>query len=135
MEKLNMTVDEIDVLTGPAIGRPKSATLRTSDVVGLDTLVKVAQFVYEACPADEARELFKIPSWLEQMVKNNWLGDKTGQGFYKKEKKDGKTVYPSLNIKTLEYQLQPKSKFAHYRSVEAVGVAAGKDEDSSQREG
>lgn len=112
MEKLDMTVQEIDSLTGPAIGRPKSATFRTSDVVGLDTLVKVAQFVYSACPEDEARELFRIPSWLDQMVKNNWLGDKTGQGFFKKEKRDGKTVYPSLNIKTLEYELSPKTKFA-----------------------
>ncbi|MGB3074340.1 MAG: 3-hydroxyacyl-CoA dehydrogenase family protein, partial [Chitinophagales bacterium] len=112
MEKLNMTVQEIDSLTGPAIGRPKSATFRTSDVVGLDTLVKVAQFVYSACPDDEAKELFRIPSWLDQMVKNNWLGDKTGQGFFKKEKREGKTVYPSLNIKTLEYELAPKTKFA-----------------------
>src|SRR5207342_1200475 len=71
MEKLDMTVDEIDSLTGPAIGRPKSATFRTSDVVGLDTLIKVAQFVYAACPDDEARALFKIPSWLDQMEKNN----------------------------------------------------------------
>lgn len=112
MEKLDMTVQEIDSLTGPAIGRPKSATFRTSDVVGLDTLVKVAQFVYEACPDDEAKELFRIPAWLDQMVKNNWLGDKSGQGFFKKEKRDGKTVYPSLNIKTLTYELAPKSKFA-----------------------
>lgn len=112
MEKLGLTVDEVDLLTGPVIGRPKSATLRTSDVVGLDTLVKVAQFVYEACPNDEAKELFKIPGWLEQMVKNNWLGDKTGQGFYRKEKKEGKTIYPSLDIQTLEYAVQPKTRFA-----------------------
>jgi len=111
-EELDLTVDEIDLLTGPLIGRPKSATFRTADVIGLDTLVKVAQFVYEACPNDEARELFKIPVWLEQMVKNNWLGDKSGQGFYKKEKRDGKTVYPSLDLKTLEYSLKPKTKFA-----------------------
>ncbi|MEO6167353.1 MAG: 3-hydroxyacyl-CoA dehydrogenase/enoyl-CoA hydratase family protein [Chitinophagales bacterium] len=111
MEQLDMTVQEIDSLTGPAIGRPKSATFRTSDVVGLDTLVKVAQFVHNACPEDEARELFRIPTWLDQMVKNNWLGDKTAQGFFKKEKRDGKTVYPSLNIKTLEYELSPKTKF------------------------
>jgi 3-hydroxyacyl-CoA dehydrogenase len=112
MEEMGLSVDEVDALTGPNIGRPKSATLRTSDVVGLDTLVKVAQFVYSACPNDEARELFQIPGWLNQMVKNNWLGDKSGQGFYKKEKKDSKTVYPSLDIKTLEYSLKPKAKFA-----------------------
>lgn len=111
-EKMGLTVDEIDVLTGPAIGRPKSATFRTADVIGLDTLVKVAQFVYAACPDDEARELFRIPSWLDQMVKNNWLGDKTGQGFYRKEKKEGKTFYPSLDLNSLEYSLKPKVKFA-----------------------
>jgi 3-hydroxyacyl-CoA dehydrogenase len=123
MEEMSLSVDEIDALTGPAIGRPKSATLRTSDVVGLDTLVKVAQFVYGACPQDEAREFFKIPAWLEQMVKNNWLGDKSGQGFYRKEKKvipspsgkgqagEAKTVYPSLDIKTLDYSIKPKVKF------------------------
>lgn len=111
MEKLDMTVQEIDSLTGPAIGRPKSATFRTSDVVGLDTLVKVARFVYEACPADEARALFLIPAWLEQMVKNNWLGDKSGQGFFKKEKSEGKTVYRSIDIKTMEYGLPAKTKF------------------------
>lgn len=111
MEEMGLSVDEVDALTGPNIGRPKSATLRTSDVVGLDTLVKVAQFVYSACPDDEARSLFQIPAWLDQMVKNNWLGDKSGQGFFRKEKKDGKTVYPSLDIKTLEYSLKPKTKF------------------------
>ena len=112
MEEMGLSVDEVDALTGPNIGRPKSATLRTSDVVGLDTLVKVAQFVYSACPDDEARSLFQIPAWLDQMVKNNWLGDKSGQGFFRKEKKDGKTVYPSLDIKTLEYSLKAKTKFA-----------------------
>lgn len=117
MEKMNLSVDEIDALTGPAIGRPKSATLRTSDVVGLDTLVKVAQFVHSACPNDEAKELFKIPAWLDQMVKNNWLGDKTGQGFYKKEKKDGKTIYPSLDIKSLEYSVKPKVKFPTFEQL------------------
>ncbi|MEO5674633.1 MAG: 3-hydroxyacyl-CoA dehydrogenase/enoyl-CoA hydratase family protein [Chitinophagales bacterium] len=111
-EKMGLTVDEIDALTGPAIGRPKSATFRTADVIGLDTLVKVAQFVYAACPDDEARELFRIPSWLDQMVKNNWLGDKTGQGFYRKEKKEGTTFYPSLDLNSLEYSLKPNVKFA-----------------------
>nr|MBA2406604.1 3-hydroxyacyl-CoA dehydrogenase [Chitinophagales bacterium] len=98
-------------LTGPAIGRPKSATFRTSDVVGLDTLVKVAQFVHSACPDDEARALFEIPEWLTHMIKNNWIGDKSGQGFFKKEKRDGKSVYPAINIKTMEYELPSKTRF------------------------
>ncbi|MBA3647494.1 MAG: 3-hydroxyacyl-CoA dehydrogenase [Chitinophagales bacterium] len=120
MDHLVMTVDQIDSLTGPLIGRPKSATFRTSDVVGLDTLVSVAKFVYDACPNDESRELFKIPDWLSQMVKNKWLGDKSGQGFYKKEKIDGKTVYPSIDLKTLEYSVKEKTKF---KTIEALKQA------------
>ncbi len=85
MDKLGLTIDQIETLTGPVIGRPKSATFRTADVVGLDTLVKVARGVYENCPADEARDTFIIPAWLDKMITNNWLGDKTGQGFFPKE--------------------------------------------------
>ncbi|MFX6182864.1 3-hydroxyacyl-CoA dehydrogenase family protein, partial [Acinetobacter baumannii] len=77
----------------PIIGRPKSATFRTADVVGIDTLVKVAKGVADNCPADEAKNIFDIPSWLEKIVANNWLGDKTGQGFFKKVKSEsGKEI-------------------------------------------
>ena len=86
MEKLNLSIDEIDALTGPVIGRPKSATFRTADVVGIDTLVKVAKGVGDNCPNDEAKDIFKIPEWLNTIVANNWLGDKTGQGFLKNKK-------------------------------------------------
>ncbi len=86
MEKLGLGIDEIDALTGPVIGRPKSATFRTADVVGIDTLVKVAIGVKDNCPNDEAKETFVIPGWLQKMVDNKWLGDKTGQGFFKKTK-------------------------------------------------
>src|SRR5690606_23218412 len=89
VNKMGLSIDEVDALTGPLIGRPKSATFRTADVVGIDTLVKVAKGVYDNCPNDEAREQFKIPGWLDQMVSNNWLGDKTGQGFFKKTKSAG----------------------------------------------
>ena len=84
LDKLGLTIDEVDALTGPIIGRPKSATFRTADVVGIDTLVKVAKGVYENCPNDEAKDIFKIPAWLDEMVNKKWLGDKTGQGFFKK---------------------------------------------------
>jgi 3-hydroxyacyl-CoA dehydrogenase len=83
MEKLSLSIDEVDALTGPIIGRPKSATFRTADVVGIDTLVKVAKGVADNCPNDEAKAIFNIPAWLDKMVANNWLGDKTGQGFFK----------------------------------------------------
>jgi 3-hydroxyacyl-CoA dehydrogenase len=82
VDKLGLTIDEVDALTGPLIGRPKSATFRTADVVGIDTLVKVAKGVYGSCPHDEAKETFEIPAWLNKVVENNWLGDKTGPGVF-----------------------------------------------------
>ena len=84
VKELGLTVEEVDKLTGPVIGRPKSATFRTVDVVGLDTLVHVANGIYENCPNDEAHELFKLPGFINTMMDNKWLGSKTGQGFYKK---------------------------------------------------
>ncbi|MEN9858625.1 MAG: hypothetical protein RIT50_747 [Bacteroidota bacterium] len=111
-EKLNLSIDEIDALTGPIIGRPKSATFRTADVVGIDTLVKVANGVAANCPNDESSHLFKIPVWLEKMVSNNWLGDKTGKGFFQKTKtKEGKKEILTLNLETLEYKPRQKPKF------------------------
>ena len=118
MDKMKLTIDEVDALTGPLIGRPKSATFRTADVVGIDTLVKVAKGVYDNCPADDARDTFLIPAWLQKMVDNNWLGDKTGQGFFKKTKGSGgdKEIL-TLNLQTMEYGPRQKPKFA---SVEAA---------------
>jgi 3-hydroxyacyl-CoA dehydrogenase len=116
--KMGLMVDEIDALTGPIIGRPRSATFRTADVVGLDTLVRVANGVAENCPNDEARAQFNIPAWLKQMVENNWLGDKTGQGFFKKTKgPNGEKEILTLDLQTLEYKPRQKPKFA---SVEAA---------------
>lgn len=86
MQKFDLNVDEIDKLTGPVIGRPKSATFRTSDVVGLDTLVKVSNNLYAGLVNDEGREMFKLPEVVTKLEQNKWLGDKTGQGFYKKTK-------------------------------------------------
>ncbi len=112
VEKMKLTVEEVDKLTGPAMGRPKSATFRTADVVGLDTLVHVANGVRDNCPKDEQRELFEIPDYVSKMVENNWLGSKSGQGFYKKVKDDkGKSQILSLNLETLEYGEQQKVKF------------------------
>jgi len=122
MEKLGLTIDEIDALTGPVIGRPKSATFRTADVVGIDTLVKVAKGVAENCPNDEAKEIFTIPVWLDKVVANNWLGDKTGQGFFKKQPMNAngeKEIYV-LNLSTLEYQPRAKPKFATLETAKPV---------------
>ncbi len=113
IQKMDLTVEEVDKLTGPVLGRPKSATFRTGDVVGLDTLVKVADGVKANCPNDEANELFALPEYLKKMVDNKWLGDKTGQGFYKKIKNaEGKSEILVLDLKTLEYKPAQKVKFA-----------------------
>ena len=108
VKELGLTVEEVDKLTGPVIGRPKSATFRTVDIVGLDTLVHVANGIYENCPNDEAHDLFKLPDFISKMMENKWLGSKTGQGFYKKE---GKTI-SVLDLNTLEYREKKRTKFA-----------------------
>ncbi len=121
MEKLQLSVDEIDALTGPVVGRPKSATFRTADVVGIDTLVKVAKGVADNCPNDEAKEVFTIPAWLNKMVENNWLGDKTGQGFFKKTKSAaGEKEILTLNLQTLEYGVRQKPKFATLETAKPI---------------
>jgi len=121
VDKLGLTVDEVDALTGPVIGRPKSATFRTADVVGIDTLVKVARGVAENCPQDEQRAIFTIPAWLDKIVANNWLGDKTGQGFFKKTKgTGGEKEILTLNLKTLEYGPRIKPKFASLEAAKQI---------------
>ena len=107
VKEMGLTIEEVDKLTGPVIGRPKSATFRTVDVVGLDTLVHVANGIYENCPTDEAHELFKLPDFVNKMMENKWLGSKSGQGFYKKE---GKEIL-SLDLNTLEYRAAKKASF------------------------
>ena len=121
VDKLGLTIDEVDALTGPVIGRPKSATFRTADVVGIDTLVKVAKGVADNCPEDEQRAAFTIPAWLEKMVANNWLGDKTGQGFFKKTRgAGGEKEILTLNLSTLEYGPRQKAKFAGLEAAKPV---------------
>ncbi len=121
MDKLDLTIDEIEALTGPIIGRPKSATFRTADVVGIDTLVKVAIGVKENCSNDEAKEMFAIPAWLQKMLDNKWLGDKTGQGFFKKIKSgDGQKEIQTLDLKTFEYSPRQKPKFATIETAKPI---------------
>jgi 3-hydroxyacyl-CoA dehydrogenase len=136
VEKLDLTVEEVDKYTGPALGRPKSATFRTSDVVGLDTMIKVAKGLYDNCPEDKAHDLFRLPDYVVKMEENKWLGDKTQQGFYKKIKTaEGKTEILALDLKTLEYRPQEKVKSATLeltKQIENVRermkvFAAGKD--------
>ncbi len=121
VEKMGLTIDEVEALTGPLIGRPKSATFRTADVVGIDTLVKVAKGVAENCPADEQRDVFVIPPWLDKIVANKWLGDKTGQGFFKKTKgAGGEKEILTLDLQTMEYGPRQKPKFSSVEAAKAV---------------
>jgi len=109
---MGLSVEEVDKLSGPVLGRPKSATFRTGDVVGLDTLVHVANGVKDSCPKDEENALFELPGYISTMVDNKWLGSKSGQGFYKKVKAaDGRSEIQVLDLKTLEYRSQNKVKF------------------------
>ena len=113
VKDMDMTVEEVDKLTGPVIGRPKSATFRTVDVVGLDTLVHVANGIYDNCSDDERHDLFKLPGFIDTMMENKWLGSKTGQGFYKKSKDDkGKTEILTLDLDTMDYRSKKSAKFA-----------------------
>lgn len=121
VEKMDLTVEEVDKLTGTVIGRPKSATFRTCDVVGLDTLVHVANGLSQNCPNDEAKELFNLPSYIQKMVDNKWLGSKTEQGFFKKVKgENGKSEIHSLNLKTLAYGPSTKTKFATLEAAKPI---------------
>jgi 3-hydroxyacyl-CoA dehydrogenase len=120
MGALGMTVEEVDACTGPAVGWPKSATFRTADIVGLDVLVHVVKNIYETAPNDESREMYKVPALVEEMVKRGWLGDKTGQGFYKKVKGEGEKEILTLDVKTMEYRPRQKARFASLEMGKAV---------------
>lgn len=125
VKDMDMTIEEIDKLTGPVIGRPKSATFRTVDVVGLDTLVHVANGLYENVPKDERHELFKLPDFIDHMMDKKWLGSKSGQGFYKKIKNDdGSSEIKSLDLNTLEYREKKSAKFDTLEKTKSIDVVA-----------
>ena len=136
VKEMGLTIEEVDKLTGPVIGRPKSATFRTIDVVGLDTLVHTANGVKDNCPNDEMRDQFVIPDYVNTMMENNWLGSKTKQGFYKMTKNaDGKREILSLDLNTLEYRAKKSAKFETLELTKTIDnvadrfkvLVAGKD--------
>ncbi|PYT52345.1 MAG: 3-hydroxyacyl-CoA dehydrogenase, partial [Acidobacteria bacterium] len=120
MGALGMTVEEVDACTGPAVGWPKSATFRTADIVGLDVLVHVVRNIYETAPNDESREMYQVPAFVEEMTKRGWLGDKTGQGFYKKVKGEGEKEILTLDANTLEYRARQRPKFGSLEMGKAI---------------
>jgi 3-hydroxyacyl-CoA dehydrogenase len=116
MQALEMTIEEVDACTGPAIGQPKSATFRTADIVGLDVLVHVVRNIYDNIPNDESREMWHVPAFIDEMMKRSWLGEKTGGGFYKRVKKGGESEILTLDWQKMEYRPRQKAKFG---SIEA----------------
>jgi 3-hydroxyacyl-CoA dehydrogenase len=112
MSEMNMTIEEVDACTGPAIGYPKSATFRTADIVGLDVLSHVVENIYENTPDDESREIYKVPPLVQEMVRRGWLGEKSGQGFYKRVKKGAESEILTLDPQTMEYRAKQKARFA-----------------------
>ena len=122
MDRLGLTVAEVDAIFGPAMGRPKSAVFRTADMVGLDTLVHVFGNVYDGCPDDEERDTFVAPTWLQTMIDQGILGEKSGFGFYKKTKQGGKRVIMARDLTTGEYAPKAKIRMA------SIGKARGHED-------
>jgi len=121
VKEMGLSITEIDKLTGPVIGRAKSATFRTADIVGLDTLVHVANGIKESTN-DEANDLFSIPDYLQTMLDNKWLGSKTKQGFYKKEVVDGKKVFKTIDFETLDYTVDDKPRFSVFEKTKELDL-------------
>jgi len=121
VKEMGLTVEEVDKLTGPVIGRPKSATFRTVDVVGLDTLVHVSKGIYDNVPDDEEHGIFQIPGFIDTMMEKKWLGSKSGQGFYKKVKNDdGSSEILSLDLDSMEYRKSKKASFGTLEKTKSV---------------
>ena len=111
--KMRLSVEQVDAITGPVMGRPKSATYRTADLVGLDTLAFVAQTARNKCEGDESRDMFRVPEVLQKLIERGSLGQKAGEGFYKKVGKD----ILALDFKTLDYRPRQKPR------MDGIGVA------------
>ena len=127
MMDLGLTIEAVDRLTGPVIGNPKSASFRTADLVGLDTVAHVADNVYEGAPEDEKREMFRAPDFIRKMIEKDLLGEKTRQGFYKKAKDgEGKRVILSIDYNTLEYTPQQRVKLPSVEAAENISGTAEK---------
>ncbi|HOO57372.1 MAG TPA: 3-hydroxyacyl-CoA dehydrogenase NAD-binding domain-containing protein [bacterium] len=123
MVDMDMRVDEIDAIAGPPMGRPKSAVFRTADLVGLDTFCHVSMGVYNLCPDDEERDVFNVPDWVNKMVENGWLGNKSKQGFYKKSKNaEGKKVFEVLDYKAVDYIPSEKPAFDSVKAAKKQGT-------------
>ncbi len=124
-QEMGLSIEEVDKLTGPVVGRPKSGTFRLSDVVGLDTTVNVCNNLSQILTNDESVAAFQLPAIMQKLMENKWLGDKTGQGFYKKTKdENGKTLILALDLNTMEYQVSKKSNFETLNATKSIDQLA-----------
>ncbi|MGI8782156.1 MAG: 3-hydroxyacyl-CoA dehydrogenase/enoyl-CoA hydratase family protein [Acidobacteriota bacterium] len=135
MIEQKLTIEEVDTLTGPLVGRPKSATFRTGDLVGLDVLAYVARNTYQNAPQDEQRELFVLPEFIEAMLSRKWLGDKTGSGFYRKSRSQGETVIETLDYGKLEYRPFKKPNLGALAPAAAIEDPAARIRQAAQTPG
>ncbi|MEV3553289.1 3-hydroxyacyl-CoA dehydrogenase NAD-binding domain-containing protein [Paenibacillus larvae] len=126
MKEGEFTVEEIDAVTGPAMGRPKSATFRTLDLVGLDTFVHVANNVYENVEGEKEKAVFAVPDILKEMVQKGWIGEKQGQGFYKKVKNEQGKEIQAIELNTMEYAKAGKVSSGSLQAAKQVKGAAKK---------
>lgn len=127
LESEGITIDEVDAIMGPAMGRPKTAIFKLSDMVGLDTIHHLAENSYQLLANDERRDVYKVPAWFNKMIENKWLGDKTKQGFYKKEKTpEGKKLSLVLDPAKLEYREAAKPEFESVSAAKKLPTAAQK---------
>jgi 3-hydroxyacyl-CoA dehydrogenase len=121
--ELGLTVPEVDAITGPTIGRPKTATFRLLDLVGLDVMAHVNNNLYDAVPDDPYRETLRperTTPLMSAMLENKWLGNKSGQGFYKKVMVDGARDFYALNPQTMQYEPAPKVRFDSIGAVRKI---------------
>jgi len=120
MNEMGLTIEEIDAISGPAVGRPKTATFKLADLVGLDTFLHVADNIYPLIPDDEARETFKVPDVVRQMVDKGLLGRKSGAGFYKMEKTDEGKQFFTLDLETLEFRAKKSAKLPEIAAAKSI---------------
>lgn len=132
------TIDEVDAITGPPIGRPRSATFRLADLVGIDILVDMANNLFTALPHDERRNIYRVPDFVTQMVEKNWLGDKTRRGFYHKRRDERSGEIQTLDYNTLEHVPRANIQLQSLNAVKRVSDAGARIKaliDSGSREG
>jgi 3-hydroxyacyl-CoA dehydrogenase len=120
MQALEMTVEEVDACTGPAVGWPKSATFRTADIVGLDVFAHVVRSIHNHVPEDESREMYRVPPVVEEMIERGWLGEKTGSGFYQRTKKGDESEILVLDWQKMEYRPRQRENLASLEAGKAV---------------